>query len=66
MKAGRHGFIIVAIVLLPLLATVVTQLKWTADESVPERLGRMATFSAVMLVGLDIALCIAMLENQAC
>ena len=62
MDPNRHGFIFVAIVLLPLLATSVTLLRWTTGESIDERLTRLAYFNAGAIVLLDIALMVAMFD----
>ena len=56
VEPGRHGLIFVSIMLLPLLASAFTQLKWTNGEAIDERLGKLANFNAVVVVGIDIAL----------
>lgn len=64
MDPGRHGLIFAGIMLLPLLVTAIMQLRWTNGESIDERLGRLANVNAFMLVGMDIALMVVMLEKQ--
>lgn len=64
MDNGRHGLIFVSIMLLPLLCTAIMQLRWSNGESIDERLGRLANVNAFMLVGMDIALMVVMLEKQ--
>jgi hypothetical protein len=64
MDAGRHGLIFVGIVLLPYLASTWMLLRWTDGEAIDERLSRIAGFNAFMLVILDIALLVVMLDNR--
>ena len=65
VEPGRHGLIFVSIMLLPLLASAFTQLKWTNGEAIDERLGKLANFNAVVVVGIDIALMVRQRGTRA-
>lgn len=62
MDASHHGYIFVSLVLLPLLATTITQIRWTTGEAIDERLGKLAYWNAAVIGLLDIALLVVMFE----
>lgn len=66
MSKGHEGYIFVSIVLVPLLALTVMQLRWTDGESIDERLQKLAYGQAVVLFLLDIALMVSMLSKVPC
>jgi hypothetical protein len=60
MDARLHSYIFVSVMLLPLLATCLALLRWTAGEAIDERLQKLATFHGLALLGIDIAFLVVM------